>query len=114
MYFNDGKFSKIIKLYSFFKCFLFTHDFKNFQILWPGATLIRGDLLDRARLGRVFDDHAFDAVIAPNSLQYSQDRVATLRELKRVTAPDGSIVVGLFSAPNKVQYSAVMGAVRDT
>lgn len=61
-----------------------------------------------------FDDHAFDAVIAPNSLQYSQDRVVTLRELKRVTAPDGSIVVGLFSAPDKVQYSVVMGAVRDT
>ena len=29
----------------------------------PGATLIRGDLLDRSRLGRVFDDHAFDGVM---------------------------------------------------
>ncbi len=61
-----------------------------------------------------FNDNAFDAVIAPNSLQYSEDRVATLREFMRVSAPGGSIVVGVFSAPNKVQYSVVMGAVRDT
>ena len=61
-----------------------------------------------------FDDNGFDAVIAANSVQYSEDRVATLRELKRVSAQDGSVVVGLFSTPDKVQYSAVMGAVRNT
>ncbi len=33
------------------------------RAVYPGATLIRGDLLDRSRLGRVFDDHAFDGVL---------------------------------------------------
>ena len=60
-----------------------------------------------------FDDHAFDAVIAPNSLQYSDDRIATLQELGRVCTRDGRVVVGLFSAPDKVQYSVVMAAVRN-
>ncbi len=60
-----------------------------------------------------FDDNAFDAVIAANSVQYSEDRIETLRELTRVSTDDARIVVGLFSTPNKVEYSVVMGAVRD-
>lgn len=61
-----------------------------------------------------YDDESFEAVIAANSLQYSEDRVATLRELKRVSSQDGKIVVALFSSKDKVQYSAVIDAVRDS
>jgi SAM-dependent methyltransferase len=61
-----------------------------------------------------FDDNSFDAVIAANSVQYSEDRIATLQELRRVVSEGGKVVVGLFSTPDKVQYSAIIGAVRDT
>ena len=60
-----------------------------------------------------FDDQTFDAVIAASSLQYSEDRVATLREMKRVTARGGRVVVGLWSVPNKVQYRVVFESVRN-
>jgi SAM-dependent methyltransferase len=60
-----------------------------------------------------FDDDSFDAVVAASSLQYTQDRVATLRELKRVCDPGGRVVVGLWGAPDQVDYRAVFTAVRD-
>ena len=61
-----------------------------------------------------FDDGAFDAVLAANSIQYTEDRVAALRELGRVCAPEGRMVAGLFGPPEKVEYRAVFKAVRDT
>ncbi len=61
-----------------------------------------------------FEYQAFDAVIAANSIQYSEDRVATLREMKRVSASGGRIVVGLWSSPDRVEYRAIFKAVRDT
>ncbi len=60
-----------------------------------------------------FDDDAFSAVIAPNSVQYSADRVATLRGFARVCQEGGRIVAGLFGAPEKVAFAPVFGAVRD-
>jgi len=64
--------------------------------------------------GLPFEDQVFDVVLAANSLQYSQDRVATLREMKRVAADDGRVVVGLFSTPDKVDWSTVIEAVGST
>jgi SAM-dependent methyltransferase len=61
-----------------------------------------------------FDDQTFDAVIAASSLQYSEDRVATLREMKRVSTRGGRVVVGLWNVSNKVQYRVVFEAVRNT
>jgi SAM-dependent methyltransferase len=58
-----------------------------------------------------FANDAFDVVFAANSVQYAADRVAALRELGRVCAPNGRIVAGLFSTPEKVAYSAVMKAL---
>lgn len=54
-----------------------------------------------------FENEAFDAVIAPSSLQFTEDRVAALREFRRVTDPAGKVVVGLWSTPDKVEYRAV-------
>lgn len=61
-----------------------------------------------------FADESFDAVMAASSLQYTGDRIATLRELRRVCDRDGRIVVGLWSTPDEVEYRAVFEAVRDT
>ena len=60
-----------------------------------------------------FDDDAFDAVVAANSVQYSENRVASLRELGRVCTQEGRIVAGLFGPPEKVKISTVFKAVRD-
>ena len=45
----------------------------------PGGDFRVGDIQELP-----FDEHTFDAVIAASSLQYSEDRIATLRELRRV------------------------------
>jgi len=60
-----------------------------------------------------FENNAFDAVIAANSVQYTENRVAALRELERVCAPEGQIVVGLFGPPEKVEFRRVFQAIRD-
>ena len=60
-----------------------------------------------------FDDNAFDAVFAANSVQFAEDRIAALRELGRVCAPQGRIVAGLFGPPEKVEFSTIFKAVRD-
>lgn len=60
-----------------------------------------------------FEDEAFDAVVAANSVQYSENRVATLRELGRVCTSNGRIVAGLFGPPEKVKFSIIFKALRD-
>ncbi len=61
-----------------------------------------------------YEDNMFDVIFAANSLQYSEDRIAALQELKRVCKPDGRIIAGLFGQPEKVDYRVVFKAVRDT
>jgi len=60
-----------------------------------------------------FGEDSFDAVIAASSLQYTQDRVAALREMKRVCDPSGRVVVGLWGSPEQVEYRVVFDAVRE-
>ncbi len=61
-----------------------------------------------------FADESFDAVIAANSIQYAEDRVAALRELARVSAPGARIVVGLFGRSDRVDFRVVFKALRDS
>ncbi len=61
-----------------------------------------------------FDKDSFDVVFAANSIQYTEDRLAALRELARVCKPKGHIVAGLLGSPEKVAYSSIFKAVRDT
>ena len=61
-----------------------------------------------------YEDNMFDVIYAANSLQYSEDRIAALHELKRVCKPNGRIIAGLFGQPEKVDYRVVFKAVRDT
>ena len=75
----------------------------------PDGVFRVGDLQDLP-----FAGGAFDAVIAASSIQYATDPVAALRELARVTAGDGSVAVAVFATPDKVEYAAVLDAVRAT
>lgn len=61
-----------------------------------------------------FPDESFDAVIAANSIQYAEDRVAALQELARVSAPEARIVVGLFGSPDRVDFRVIFAAIRDS
>ena len=61
-----------------------------------------------------YEDNMFDIIFAANSLQYSEDRIAALHELKRVCKPNGRIIAGLFGQPENVDYRVVFKAVRDT
>ena len=61
-----------------------------------------------------FADESFDAVIAANSIQYAEDRVAALRELARVSKPGARIAVGLFGTSDRVDFRVVFDAFRDS
>jgi SAM-dependent methyltransferase len=60
-----------------------------------------------------YDDNMFDVVYAANSVQYSENRILALQELKRVCKPNGRIVAGLFGEPEKVDYRFIFKALRD-
>jgi len=60
-----------------------------------------------------FQDGTFDAVIAASSIQYAEDPAKATRELARVAPSDGTVAVGLFSTPDKVEYRVVFEAIRD-
>lgn len=74
----------------------------------PNGDFHRGDIEDLP-----FTDGAFDVVIAANSIQFTSDPMAALRELRRVCASGGFVVVGLFSTPDKVAFSVLIKALRD-
>lgn len=58
-----------------------------------------------------FEDGAFDAVFAANSIQFPADKKGAVRELARVCAPSGRIAAGLFGPPEKVASGPILRAV---
>ncbi|MGZ4119875.1 MAG: class I SAM-dependent methyltransferase [Actinomycetota bacterium] len=46
-----------------------------------------------------FDDASFDVVTCQQGLQFFADRLAALREMRRVTAPRGRVVIAVWSGP---------------
>ena len=60
-----------------------------------------------------YKDNIFDVVYAANSLQYSENRISALHELRRVCKPNGRIVAGLFGPPEKVDYRFIFKALKD-
>lgn len=75
----------------------------------PGGDFRVGDLE-----ALPYTDGSFDAVIAANSIQYAENRVAALHELGRVSAPGARIVVSLFGDPDRVDFRVVFAAFRDS
>lgn len=61
-----------------------------------------------------YEDHSFDVVLAPNSIQYSEDKVTALRELGRVCKPNGRVVVALFAEAEKVEFRHIFKAMAMT
>ncbi len=61
-----------------------------------------------------YADNQFDAVIAPNSLQYAEDTVTALRELRRVCKANGRVVIGLFAEAEKVEFRHIFKAMAGT
>lgn len=60
-----------------------------------------------------YEDGQFDVVFAANAVQYAEDRVAAVREFKRVCALTGRVVAGLFGPPGQVEFRTIFQAVRD-
>lgn len=61
-----------------------------------------------------FPDDAFDVVLAANSLQFTADGSAALRETGRICRPGGRVVVAVWGPPEKVEFRVVLDAVRET
>ncbi len=61
-----------------------------------------------------YRENAFGAVIAALSVQYAADPIAALRELKRVCAPEGHLVISTWGLPEHCEQRVVFKAVRDT
>ena len=73
----------------------------------PGGEFTVGDIQELP-----YQDNTFDVVLASSSLQYTEDRLETLRELKRVTRKNGLVVVTLWSVPERVEYRKIFAAVQ--
>ena len=81
-------------------------DFAQKQV--PSGNFTVGDIQELP-----YEDNIFDVVLASSSLQYTEDRLETLRELKRVTRKNGLIAVSLWSVPEKVEYRKIFAAVKN-
>jgi SAM-dependent methyltransferase len=60
-----------------------------------------------------YDDNTFDAIVAASSVQYADDPIAALRELKRVCSPDGQFVICTWDRPEHCEQRVVFKAVRE-
>lgn len=69
------------------------------------------------RLGDVEDlpyaDATFEAVIVADVLPYVTDPRAAVRELRRVCAPAGRVVVAVWGPPEECAQHAILSAIRD-
>jgi SAM-dependent methyltransferase len=59
-----------------------------------------------------YADGTFNAIIAADVLPYMADPLTALRELRRVCAPRGRVVVAVWGAPEECAQAAVMATVR--
>ena len=59
-----------------------------------------------------YADQTFDAILAADVLPYVADPLAALRELRRVCAPQGRVVVALWGAPEACEQRVIVAALR--
>lgn len=58
-----------------------------------------------------FGDHSFDITTGFNSFQYATDPVHALAEAKRVTKPNGHLVVAVWGAPEHCELATYIAAL---
>jgi SAM-dependent methyltransferase len=58
-----------------------------------------------------FEDASFDAVTGFNAFQYAGNPLAALAEARRVTKPDGNIVIMVWGDPARMEMSTVITAL---
>jgi SAM-dependent methyltransferase len=75
---------------------------------WPEGDFHTGDLE-----ALPFANGSFDCVIAANSLQYAANWAAATRELKRVCAPGGLLLVGTYGPPAECEERVILRVIRD-
>ncbi|MFV0452000.1 MAG: demethylmenaquinone methyltransferase [Propioniciclava sp.] len=68
----------------------------------PDLTFVNADALQLP-----FADGTFDAVTISYGLRNVEDTAAALREMRRVTAPGGRLVIAEFSTPTAAPFRAV-------
>ena len=72
----------------------------------PDADLREGDLEDLP-----YADDSFDAVTAFNSVQYTSDPIAALREIKRVAVPGSLVAITTWGTAEQCEMRAVLAAI---
>ncbi|MFP5257194.1 MAG: class I SAM-dependent methyltransferase [Acidimicrobiia bacterium] len=72
----------------------------------PDGELRQGELEELP-----FGDGSFDVVTAFNAVQYAAEPVQAARELRRVTAPGGQVVVASWGVPDRCESRVVLAAV---
>lgn len=73
----------------------------------PGADFRQGDLEELP-----FADQRFDVVTGFNSFQYAGNPLVALSEARRVTNPDGSVVIMTWGDPEGMEAASVVAALR--
>ncbi len=73
----------------------------------PGADLRVGDIE-----AIPFGDRTFDIVTAFNAVQYADDPVAALGELRRLATNDGRVLVGQWTDPSRCETAPLFAALR--
>ncbi len=61
-----------------------------------------------------YHDDAFDVAFASLSVMLTPDPLAALREMRRVTAPGGRMIVAVWGTPDECEMRVVLKAIRDT
>jgi len=74
----------------------------------PGVDFVQGEMEDLP-----YPDASFDVVFAANSLQYVDDKARALSEVRRVMAPGGLFVIGMWCEPDRCDMSVVFKAMME-
>jgi SAM-dependent methyltransferase len=73
----------------------------------PNAHLAHGDLEELP-----FEDNSFDVVTGFNSFQYAANPITALQEARRVTRPGGKVFVMTWGAPETMEATALVAALK--
>lgn len=74
----------------------------------PDGDFRVGDLEDLP-----FEKDWFDAVVASDSVQYAENKVAAISEMARVCKPEGAVVIALWDVPEKNEQRAIFAAMEN-